>query len=92
MSGQWKYSHPEGVHPELTGHDWVRWPLKRYEECLSSGDRLDYSIREAYRDLRAKHGPGYDTTLGAGDGEEKYALRWHGLQLLREVDNDERME
>lgn len=84
----WKYSHPEGVHCELTGHDWVVWPLSRYAECLESSDRMDYCIAEAYRDLRAKHGPDMKTKMGSAPGEEKYALRWNGLNLLREVADD----
>jgi hypothetical protein len=83
----WKYSHPEGVLLGLTGHDWAMWPLKRYADCLESSDRLDYCLGEAWRDINAKRGPQGQRgmALGACEGEEKYALRLHGLQLLREV-------
>lgn len=81
---QWRYSHPEGVHSGLTGIDWMRWPLERYVKCLESESALNISMDEAYQ-----HVP---TTAqveqrGMSTDDEKWALRWHGLQLLRDVDN-----
>lgn len=78
--GSYYYTHPEGVLRGLTRHDWQYWPLSRYDTCLKNETVLNKCIETAHRKAKA-HSP--DTAQG-----EKWALRYRGLELLRDVDNE----
>lgn len=84
MSGSYYYTHPEGVLSGLTRHDWQYWPLSRYNTCLENETVLNKCMDQAYK--MASHFP---PTTAEG---EKWALRYRGLQLLRDVDNAVEME
>lgn len=78
-----KYWHPEGTYCELAPPDHWTWPLKRYLVALEDVDRLNLMLRLAHAELRsAKH-------RGDPGGYEKAQLRYGGLELLRDVDNEE---
>lgn len=72
--------HPEGVY-ELTGYDRYNWPLHRYGECLDDLSQLNACMRISYHRLKATR----EQRLPA----EKEELRYAGLELLRDVDNEE---
>lgn len=79
-----RYHHPEGVHRGFNFLDWRDWPLKRYVKCLRDEDELNESLKVAH--LMASADSGSDTFT------EKWTLRYHGLQILRDVDNEQDTE
>lgn len=75
--------HPEGVYAHLSFRDDERWPLRKYLSALDDVDRLNAMMRDAHMDLRtASH-------QGKPGSYEKAQLRFGGLELLRDVDNEE---
>jgi hypothetical protein len=93
MSYWGRHNHPEGVMDSLDAHDFITWSLKTYVACLCDLDFLNRCIDQTWRDVQAVRGDReVDVPFGIGEGEEKYALRLHGLKILRDVDNDINME
>lgn len=77
---KWKYSHPEGIHAGMNYTDWKRWPLARYVHALENETVLNQDIREAHKEASLRASDSLDG--------EKWTLRFRGLELLRDVDND----
>jgi hypothetical protein len=69
-------THPEGVMP-LTAADHICYSMQAYERCLNSLDELNRLIEHTYRCVQD------DPT------NMKYQTRYHGLCILRDVDNEE---
>lgn len=70
--------HPEGTIP-LTDRDQRQWPLSRYLSCVTNMDSLNQAMSTAY------------SSLTRDPENNKYKLRYAGLELLRDVDNGEDM-
>jgi hypothetical protein len=73
---KWKYTHPEGVHRGMNYTDWHRWTLDLYSKCVQDPAFLEQCLNEA-RVAVGRYGS--DSLLA-----EKWQLRYHGLEMLRE--------
>lgn len=78
MTYENRYDHPEGVMP-LNSADHIVYSMEAYEKCLRDHDRLNVMLKQAYKAVQS-------------DPENmKFQTRYHGLCILRDVDNGEDM-
>jgi hypothetical protein len=81
MLSDWESEdHPEGVHIGINSLD-QEWTLDRYAETLYDSRLLDADLALAHLEAQKR---GAATPIG-----EKWTLRYHGLQILKEVPRGE---